>query len=196
MEILKKATPYLLVVLFVGWFSYKFFVERKPPSQPTMALDWDQLDATSGSTPLPTPATIKVDSKKNHETAASTKLSKEEADEFRAFDEMEKKWLTSVEVLFGPTLYAKYLGLREQNEKEKGLAYQEYHDYLRAKFGDKFTYNISEDQSVREKEINQRYLKELLIIAGSNKFQAYLKERDKINEENRKNNKEFIQIEF
>lgn len=196
MESLKKATPYLLIALLVGWFSYKFFVERKIAPEPKMALDWDQLDATSGSTPLDVPATIKkADLKKSNIREHST-LNKNEEEEFAAFDEMEKKWLSSVKNIVGDKNYAGYLGMREQNEKEKMIAYKEYHDYLRQKYGDKFTYNISEDQSVREKEINQRYLKDLLEMIGKEKFQAYVKARDKINEENRKNNKEFIQIEF
>jgi uncharacterized short protein YbdD (DUF466 family) len=194
MNQLKKASPYLLIVIFVGWFSYKFFVERKVPQQPKMALDWDELDATSGSKPQEVPATIKKDSRKIE--GHSAKVEKLDDDEFKAFDEMEHKWLTSVEALFGPSVYTKYLNLRKENEKEKALAYKEYHEYLRKKFGDKFTYNISEDQSVREKQINQRYLKELLLLVGADKFQKYLKARDVLNEENRKNNKEFIQIEF
>jgi hypothetical protein len=195
MKQLKNASPYLIIAIFVAWFSYKFFVERKIPESPKMTLDWDQLDATSGTTPQEVPATIKKD--------ATEKLPKVDKDgnpstddEFKAFDEMEKKWLTEVESLFGSFVFQKYLALRSENEKEKSLAYKEYHDYLRKKFGDKFTYNISEDQSVREKQINQRYLKELLILVGSEKFQKYLKARDMLNEENRKNNKEFIQIEF
>lgn len=195
MNQLKKASPYLIIVIFVAWFSYKFFIERKIPESPKMTLDWDQLDATSGSKPEVVPATIKTDA-----LDAKAKVGKDEVpatdDEFKAFDEMEKKWLTSVESLFGPLAYQKYLSLRAENEKEKALAYKEYHEYLKKKFGDKFTYNISEDQSIREKQINQRYLKELLILVGSENFQKYLKARDVLNEENRKNNKEFIQIEF
>lgn len=193
MNKLKQAAPYLLIALFVGWFSYKFFVERVPANPAKMTLDWDQLDATSGSKPEVVPATIK---KEDVEKVDKSQNKEVTDDEFKAFDEMEKKWLTTVEQLIGPEAFPKYLEMREANEKEKSLAYQEYHDYLRKKYGDKFTYNISEDQSIREKQINQRYLKELLLLLGSNKFQTYLKARDQINEENRKNNKEFIQVEF
>lgn len=193
MDKFKKAIPYLLIALFVGWFSYKFFVERVPTNQAKMTLDWDQLDATSGSKPEVVPATIKKVETEQIEKSQNTEVVD---DEFKAYDEMEKKWLTTVEQLIGPSAYPKYLAMREANEKEKSLAYQEYHDYLRKKYGDKFTYNISEDQSIREKQINQRYLKELLLLLGSSKFQEYLKARDLINEENRKNNKEFIQVEF
>ena len=193
MDHLKKAAPYLLIALFVGWFSYKFFVERVPTNQAKMTLDWDELDATSGSKPEVVPATIK---QKPETPRVKTDHSEASDEEFKAFDEMETKWLATVQTLIGPAAYPKYLALREQNEKEKAFAYQEYHDYLRKKFGDKFTYNISEDSSIREKQINQRYLKELLLLLGSAKFQEYLKARDLQNEENRKTNKEFIQVEF
>ncbi len=196
----KKAIPYLLIAVFTAWFSYKFFVERKVVDKNSMALDWDQLDSTTGSNPLDTPASIKKeDAKVNadvpHMREHST-LTKEDEEQFAAFDRMEKAWLVKAQSIIGDTHYRRYLEMRENNDKEKMMAYQEYHNYLRQKFGDKFNYNISEDQSVREKEINQRYLKELLALIGETKFQAYLKARDQINEENRRNNKEFIQIEF
>jgi uncharacterized short protein YbdD (DUF466 family) len=194
MEKFKKATPYLLIALLVTWFCYKFFVERKMPAEQKMTLDWDQLDSTSGSAPLPVPASIKPKTKsavREHST-----LSKDEAALFESFDQTERKWLAQSKVIIGDQYYQRYLEMRSSNEKEKMAAYQEYHDYLRKKYGDTFTYNISEDQSVREKEINQKYLKELLALIGKEKFQQYISARDKINEENRRGNKEFIQVEF
>jgi uncharacterized short protein YbdD (DUF466 family) len=196
MEKFKKAVPYLLIALLTAWFSYKFFVERKTSKEQLMTLDWDQLDSTSGSKPLETPASIKKEVQDVTHMREHNTLTKEDEDQFAAFDRMEKAWLASAESIIGVNHYGRYLEMRENNDKEKMMAYKEYHDYLRLKFGDKFTYNISEDQSVREKEINQRYLKELLTLIGEKKFQAYLNARDKINEENRRNNKEFIQIEF
>lgn len=191
----KQSIPYLLIAIFTGWFSYKFFVERKAPTQPSMALDWDQLDSTSGSAPQKTPATLrKVDGASNmreHNT-----LTKEDEAEFAEFDLLESSWLNTVESIIGRNDYPRYIEMRDANEKEKMIAYQEYHDHLRKEFGDKFEYNISEDQSILEKKINQRYLKDLLALIGNEKFQTYVKARDKINEENRRNNKAFIQIEF
>jgi hypothetical protein len=67
---------------------------------------------------------------------------------------------------------------------------------LRQKEGDKFSYSISNDQSVREKEINQRFLKDLLNLIGPEKFRLYISVKDQFNEEMRRNNKEAIQIEF
>ena len=86
--------------------------------------------------------------------------------------------------------------MRDRNDKENMQAYNEYHTHLKEKYGDKFSYNISEDQSKRENEINQIYLRELNALIGDRKFKEYLKTRDKVNEENRKRNKLFIQIEF
>lgn len=198
MQKLKKFFPYFLVVLFLGWASYKFFIERKAEPEQKMTLDWDQLDANSGSEPLDTPATIKKDEElvKEPKTREYTTLSQSEDEKFEAFDRMEKKWLAEVKTVIGDSNYARYLEMRELNEKEKMEAYKEYHDYLRKKYGDNFKYNISEDQSIREKKINQKYLQELMELIGKEKFQAYIKARDKINEENRRNGKEFIQVEF
>ena len=192
MQKLKKAWPYLLIVIFVGWFSYKFFVERKLPKQASMALDWDELDAT-GAVAEKTPSTMK---KEGIGTRVHSTLSKDEEEDFRAFDEMEEAWLETVQAVLGDTFYPRYIEMRALNEKEKMQAYKDYHDFMRKKYGDKFTHNISEDQSVLEKKINQHYLKELLAMIGPEKFQQYLKARDSINEANRKKNKEFIQVEF
>lgn len=199
MEKFKKSIPYLLILLLVGWFSYKFFVERKPPpAGQSMKLDWDQLDATSGSKPEDTPVTLKQEGElvKKKATREHSELTQTEEEQFAEYDRMEKTWFASVKSTLGEAFYPQYLEMRERNEKEKMVAYKEYHDYLRKKYGDKFTYNISEDQSVREKEINQRYLKDLMKLVGEKKFQDYIKARDKINEENRRQRKLFLQIEF
>ncbi len=198
MSKLKNAIPYLLIVLLVGWFSYKYFVERKAPLAQSMKLDWDQLDATSGSKPEDVPVTLKTgdDTTTPRKVREHSELTKDEEEQFAEYDQMEKTWLEDVKSIIGDKEFGPYLEMREINEKEKMQAYKEYHDYLRKKFGDKFNYNISEDQSVREKEINQKYLKKLLEKIGKEKFQAYLLARDKVNEKNRRQNKLFLQIEF
>ena len=195
MKKFNQSIPYLMVAILIGWFSYKFFVERKIPAGPSLALDWDQLDASSGSTPEKRPATLRKVNGATHMREHNS-LTKEDEDQFVEFDLMETSWLATVESIIGIKDFPRYEEMRDNNEKEKMMAYQEYHDYLRQQFGDKFEYNISEDQSIREKEINQRYLKDLLALIGDAKFQAYIKARDKINEENRRNNKAFLQIEF
>ena len=201
MDKFKKFIPYLLILLLVGWFSYKFFVERKTPKEQSMQLDWDQLDANSGSKAEKEPVTIKtqiVDGPNGREQKVRefTNSTPQDDEQFAAFDEMEKKWLADVHAIVGDQFYPTYFEMRERNEKEKMQAYKEYHDYLRKKHGDNFTYNISEDQSIREKEINKRYLQELMKLIGEEKFKAYIKARDKINEDNRRNKKEFLQVEF
>lgn len=197
MDKFKKAVPYLLILLLVVWFSYKFFIARPIPKEQSMKLDWDQLDATSGIPPEKIPVTIKKedDLVKPRKTREHSELSKAEEEQFAEYDVIEKNWLSKVESIVGSD-YPAYLEMREINEKEKMQAYKEYHDYLRKKFGDKFNYNISEDQSIREKEINQKYLKKLLEKIGQTKFQAYIKARDEVNEANRRQKKLFMQIEF
>ena len=192
---LNQSIPFLLILVFTGWFSYKFFIERKAPPEQSLALDWDELDSTTTSPPEKTPVTLKTVDGASHMREHNT-LTKEDVDQFAVFDKMEKSWLAVAETIIGKVNYPRYLEMRESNEKEKMMAYQEYHDYLRQQFGDKFEYNISEDQSIREKDINKRYLKDLLTLIGNKKFQAYVEARDKINEENHRKDKSFIQIEF
>ena len=117
-------------------------------------------------------------------------------DDFEVFDKLEKEWNDKVRTIIGPDNYLAYQDMKSRNEKEKMLAYQEYHDYLRKKNGDNFSYNISEDQSVREKNINQHYLKELLKLIGTEKFVKYTSAKDQFNEKMRRDKKASIQIEF
>jgi hypothetical protein len=198
MKKLKNLFPYFLILLFVTWFSYKFFIERPIPKEQSMKLDWDQLDATSGSPATDVPVTLKKENKlvMKLKTREHSELTKSDEEEFAEFDQMEKSWLGNVKAIIGDKYYGAYIAMRDSNEKEKMDAYKEYHDYLRKKFGDKFSYNISEDQSIREKEINQKYLKLLMQKIGTEKFQAYILARDKVNEANRRNKKLFVQIEF
>ena len=109
---------------------------------------------------------------------------------------MEKVWLDEVKNIVGPQHFTIYLDMKKNNEKEKLEAYNEFHEYMRNKHGDNFSYNISEDQSVQEKKVNQKYLKELLKVIGQEKFASYIKARDKLNEKYRKQNKIFLQVEF
>lgn len=139
------------------------------------------------------PSSLKVGAKSQ---PAAGKMKKEESDNFEAFDRMERTWLERVQKIIEPKLYPIYLELRERNEKEKMQAYKEFHNYLKQKYGDKFSYNISEDQSVLEKKINERYMNELLAMIGREKFMIYLKARDQFNEEMRRQGKLAIQIEF
>ncbi len=190
----------MLIVLLVGWFSYKFFVERKVRPQNQMTLDWDELDRQGMGSTGELPKSIRGD-KSPTATESEKGLSKEigepESEEMIAeIEAMEKVWLAEVKSIIGSQHFPTYLELKNVNEKEKLEAYNQFHEYMRKKHGDNFSYNISEDQSVQEKKVNQKYLKELLKVIGQEKFAAYLKARDKLNENYRKQNKIFLQVEF
>lgn len=191
----KKVLAVVIIASFIGWFSYRFFNRpsmQKPAAETKLTLDWENLDKkpeepqTLQKKPLRPEQKVRV-----HETMTPT-----EEEKFEAYDQMEKKWLGKVKEILESRHYDIYLDMREQNDKEKLEAYKEYHEFLRKKHGDQFSYKISEDQSTREKAINQKYLKELLALIGEQKFAEYLKARDAVNEEYRRNNKPFIQIEF
>jgi hypothetical protein len=119
-------------------------------------------------------------------------------DKFEAFDKMETEWLSKAQPLFNEKEYILYKDMRSRADQEKEKAYQAYHDYLRAKFGNNFKYNISEDQSVLEKKINTKYQKELQTLIGDDRMKKYVALREEFNEELRRksNGKNFIVIEF
>jgi hypothetical protein len=105
-----------------------------------MKIDWEELDANSGIKPEKTPVTIKKEVPQQLEVKVREHSEIKDVDEeqFAEYDELESAWLLSVKKIIGDEHYPRYLELREENEKEKMIAYKEYHDYLRKKFGDKF----------------------------------------------------------
>jgi len=103
-----------------------------------------------GDRNLQTPTSLNIGVKKQ---PIAGKMKEDESQNFEEFDRMERNWLERVQKIIEPKLYPIYLELRERNEKEKMQAYKEYHNYLKQKYGDKFSYNISEDQSELEKRL-------------------------------------------
>ena len=190
------SVPYILIALLVGWFSYKFFIVRELPKQNQMTLDWDELDRNGMGANAQLPRSIK-ENKASDTRVIAKEIGVTETDEMVAEIElMEKKWLDEVKNIIGPKDYPLYLELKKNNDQEKLEAYNEFHEYMRKKHGDKFSYNISEDQSLQEKKVNQKYLKELLNLIGKDKFATFIEARDKFNENFRKKNKFFLQVEF
>lgn len=200
---MNKKLPLILVfIILVSWFIYR--ATHAPVEQSEVVIDSDTAVAPANNVP----ATLKVEQTKTTEQGKPEQKgfgpqkvrvyekSDSQDDRFLEFDRQEKNWLNEAKTIIGEKDYPVYLQMREQSEKEKLMAYKEYHDYLRQKFGDKFSYNISEDQSIREKDITKRYLGDLLKIIGEEKFKKYISARDQFNEKMRRENKESIQIEF
>jgi glutamyl-tRNA reductase len=109
---------------------------------------------------------------------------------FEEYDQMEKNWLEKAENILGKKDFLYYEDLRKRNDEEKMNAYKEFHNYLRQKNGDNFSYHLSEDQSIREKTINTKYTREFIKRIGEEKFKNYLKARDEFNEGLRRKAKE------
>ncbi len=200
---MNKKLPLILVfIILVSWFIYR--ATHAPVEQSEVVIDSDTAVAPANNVP----ATLKVEQTKTIEPGKPEQKGfgpqkvrvyekpDSQDDRFLEFDRQEKNWLNEAKTIIGEKDYPMYVQMREQSEKEKLMAYKEYHDYLRQKFGDKFSYNISEDQSIREKDITKRYLGDLLKIIGEEKFKKYISARDQFNEKMRRENKESIQIEF
>jgi hypothetical protein len=184
----KKVPAIIALTILISWFAYRAVHSPVPRTEVVIESE------TSTSLEKNTPASIKV----KHQVKKSQTRSAEATTDnsFDVFDQMEQKWQKAVEDIFDEKEFSRYVQMRDESEKETMVAYKEYHDYLRKKYGDKFSYNISEDQSIREKEINQRYLKALLKLVGVEKFKLYTTARDQFNENMRRQKKESIQIEF
>ncbi|MBC7538260.1 MAG: hypothetical protein H7281_05530 [Bacteriovorax sp.] len=193
----KKVLPIIVVIFMsVGWFIYRAL---HVPTEKVVETDSDSKVITFDSklppslkinTPASSPTPKAPEEKKNY------RIRETKDEQFEAFDKLDSAWLYKAKEIIGADKYAQYLEMRNRNDREKMQAYKEYHDYLRQKYGDKFSYNITDDQSIREKQINQRYLKDLLKLIGPDKFKKYTAVKDQFNEEMRRSNKESIQIEF
>jgi hypothetical protein len=191
----KKNLAIILILLIgLGWFAYRAVFHT--PLEKVVETDSDTKAVASNTI---TPPSLKINTPTVGKAPAEKKnyRVRETPDEqFEVFDKLEAAWLLKAQEIIGADQYALYLEMRDRNEKEKMQAYKEYHNYLRQKYGDKFSYNITDDQSAREKQINQRYLKDLLKLIGPEKFKKYTASKDQFNEEMRRKNKESIQIEF
>jgi hypothetical protein len=165
----------LLIVCLLCLGILIYFISRS-------ATDKDEKKFTDIQSPLIPTVVSKID-KPSIAPIKTTETVSNEDKNFNEYDSNEKAWLSQIDNVLGKEDFTFYLGLRERNEAEKMKAYQEFHDYLRQKNGDNFSYNISEDQSIREKEINTKYTREFLKKIGEEKFGLYLKARDQFNSE-------------
>lgn len=190
----KKTLAIVLVTLTIAIVGYRILRAPTPP-RPTVVIESETNQNQKTEKNVPSSLKINPKAKVSGEDQ-KTKDREFTEEDFKEFDQIEKNWLGTVELIIGEKNYPRYLEMRNQNEKEKMQAYKEYHDYLRQKYGDTFSYNISEDQSIREKQINQRYLKELLELIGPEAFKKYTDAKDLFNENMRRENKESIQMEF
>lgn len=197
---MKKKSILLVSLALASWFVYRAL---NAPTEKEVVVESDVPVVTETNVP----STLKVEEPKSEtgqpeqpgfgpQKVRVYEKSDSQDERFEEFDRQEKAWFAKARAIIGDKDFSTYVQMREESEKEKLMAYKEYHNYLRQKFGDKFSYNISEDQSVREKEITKRYLAELLKLIGQEKFKKYTAARDQFNEQMRRENKEAIQIEF
>lgn len=200
----KKLPLILFFIILVSWFVYR--ATHAPVGKEEVVIESE----TSLAPGKNEPQTLKVNTQPTDPTEAGQAPQKgfgphkvrvyekhdDQDERFMEFDRQEQAWFATMKSIVGEKVFAEYVQMREQSEKEKLMAYKEYHNYLRQKYGDKFSYNISEDQSIREKDITKRYLSELLKLIGEEKFRQYTAARDQFNEKMRRENKEAIQIEF
>lgn len=168
----KKISIILFVVVLAGVFLYFYSRPRLNKEEKT----YNDIQTTNPTVVLKTNETAPT-------PASNQRIIKTPDKNFDEYDKNEQEWLSKIENILGQNDYEYYLDLRKKNDEEKMKAYKEFHDYLRQKHGDNFSYNISEDQGIREKEINTRNTRDLLNRIGEEKFKLYLKTRDEFNAE-------------
>jgi hypothetical protein len=175
---LKKSLLFIFILLLV--VGYYFF---KRPAATQNEKTYNDIQVPSTTVVFKNQALAPADS-------SPQKIIKTPDKNFEEYDQNEKVWLGKIETILGEKDFQYYTDLREKNDQEKMQAYKEFHEYLRQKHGDNFSYNISEDQSVREKEINTKYTRMLLKKIGEEKFKMYLNKRDEFNEELQRQSKD------
>lgn len=173
----------LIIASVAVWFFFSKRIEPGSELQPEENIVSEVKDQTS-------PTVILKEDKSVVSTKKTSSLENPQDKNFDEYDKNDKIWLGKVQNVLSRNEFEFYQGLRSNNEEEKMQAYQEFHDYLRQKHGDNFSYNISEDQSIREKQINAKYTQEFLKKIGPDKFKLYLNMRDQFNEEQQRKSKD------
>ncbi|MDD0852089.1 hypothetical protein HBN50_03230 [Halobacteriovorax sp. GB3] len=126
---------------------------------------------------------------KKAQESEESPLSDEELEEMEEhFMEVEGRWRAEIEQLFIKELelseefVADYYKMREGFEKDSYLAFETYHEQMRLKHGDNYSYNPTEDEEAFQKEIRETYEKKLLEKMGKEKFRKYIQVKDRFNE--------------
>jgi len=120
-------------------------------------------------------------------------LSDEELEELdRYFDQVEKDWDTTMESFFlkemamPPEEFKEYKKLREAYDMDRLEAYQEFHEYMLEKYGEKYTYSPSDDMEKFENKVREQYLDVLRKRIGDDTYKKYLDTLDQFNEKLRR----------
>jgi len=200
-----KKLSYLVLIIALAFLAYYFSKsnEKTITKQNSNSNDFQNtsLNNNSSNKKESLPDSFKSGDDQNKKASneeLKVKVVETHDPKFEEFDRLEALWLKEVQEIFGREEYHYYQTLREVNEKEKMEAYQAFHDYMRSKSGNNFSYKITEDQTIREKKINEKYLNMLEKKVGASKFRQYISRRDALNEKNQraKNGQNVIVIEF
>lgn len=120
-------------------------------------------------------------------------LSDEELEELdRYFDQVEKDWDSTMESFFlkelamPPEEFKEYKKLREAYDMDRLEAYQEFHEYMLEKYGEKYTYSPSDDMEKFENKVREQYLEVLRKRIGDDAYKKYLDTLDQFNEKLRR----------
>lgn len=147
-------------------------------------LEEDSMEAPIGEEQV----TKKVESK--GDDGSIKELSDEDLKKIdEQFEKVEKEWATEVEQLFVGELglnslaFEQYKALREAYDEDKYEAERDFHDFMRKKYGEKYSYNPTETQEIYENRIQEKYESQLKKILGEKSFIRYLEVREKFNQQ-------------
>ena len=120
-------------------------------------------------------------------------LSEEEIEELEEyFDKVEMGWASKMKELFidelklGDETLEEYGSIRENYEEEKMVAYQEFHEFMVAKYGENYAYNPTEEMEVFENKVMGIYLEKIRTKLGDENYSRYLEVKDSYNDQLRK----------
>jgi len=115
-------------------------------------------------------------------------ISKEEMEKLENyFVKVEKDWknkmrnMIMTDFKLGSEVFKQYEVLREGLERDKMEAFEEFHSYMRDKYGDNYTYNPTEDEDQFSKKLHEDYADRLRKLLGEENYKRYLEEKEREN---------------
>ena len=105
------------------------------------------------------------------------------------FEKVEKDWGDRMERLFVQELglsrddLMEYHKMRAGFEQDKLAAFEEFHEQMLEKHGEKYTYSPSREEEEFEKQIREKYSQALRKRIGEDRFERWSQEREAFNEQ-------------
>ncbi len=204
---MKKLILSVVILAVIGGVVF-YFTRTNDQPQGLMEGEWDLaekegkvVDTKPGDLKKPDSAVSRSESKQVEpvnpflpgQKLDPQTLSEEEIEELEEyFDKVEMGWATKMkellvdELKLGEDVLEEYGSLRENYEEEKMVAFQEFHEFMVAKYGENYAYNPTEEMEVFENKVQGIYLEKLRTKLGDENYSRYLEVKDSYNDQLRR----------